>query len=203
MIKIYSGDKTVHLTDNYKELKEGEGFQTMAFFILKGGHFEKEYHSAINEKKEKEIYIWHGDIKALFNHYKSMFRFIEAAGGLVKNENDEYLFIFRNGKWDLPKGKREMGETIKKCALREVKEECGIKGLKIVKELPSTFHTYYMEEKAVLKQTFWFEMECKSSSDLIPQTEEGITEVKWVKKKDFKKILANTYPSIKDVMEFC
>jgi 8-oxo-dGTP pyrophosphatase MutT (NUDIX family) len=151
--------------------------------------------------EDKLISFADKDSDKLFAQFKAKFRYIEAAGGLVKNNKGEYLFIFRNGKWDLPKGKLEKGETIKKCAKREVEEECGIKGLKIVKELPSTFHTYYMEEKPVLKRTYWFEMESDDVTSLIPQTEEGITEVKWVKKKDFAMVMKNTYPSIIDVID--
>ena len=119
----------------------------------------------------------------------------------MKNETGEWLFIFRNGKWDLPKGKVEKKEAITKAAIREVEEECGIGKLTIIKELPTTYHTYYMEERAILKRTYWFEMLCKDTSVLIPQLEEGITDVKWLSKKQLRQVLENTYESVKDVMK--
>ena len=129
------------------------------------------------------------------------YKVIEAAGGLVKNKKGEYLFIFRNGKWDLPKGKIEKGEGIKSAGIREVEEECGITKLKIVKELESTYHIYHQDEKAILKRTYWFEMLCEDESKLVPQTEEGITDVKWLSKKDLQQVNDNTYDSIKGVMK--
>ncbi len=141
------------------------------------------------------------DVEHYFEQFKSHFKIIEAAGGLVKNEKDEYLFIFRNGKWDLPKGKREKGEVIKTCAKREVKEECGVKKLTEVKKLITTYHTYFLEEKPVLKPTHWFKMQCNDDSKLIPQLEEGITKVKWVRKDKLASILKNTYPSIQEVIK--
>lgn len=128
------------------------------------------------------------------------FHFIEAAGGLVKNNNDEYLFIHRLGKWDLPKGKLEKGESVVECAVREVEEECGITISKVIEELPSTYHMYELKGELVLKRTYWFSMEYKGDQQLIPQTEEDITEVEWLPKEQFTKVIDNTYPAIKDLI---
>ncbi len=109
--------------------------------------------------------------------------------------------IHRLGMWDLPKGKIEAGETPKKAAIREVKEECGIGKLKITKELPSTYHTYEMKGKKYLKRTFWYEMMCHDDSPLIPQVEEHIDEAKWMTKSALKKMNeTNTYRSILEVL---
>ena len=127
--------------------------------------------------------------------------YIEAAGGLVFNEKGKVLMIHRLGYWDLPKGKIDPGETPKQCAKREIKEECGIGKLSIVKELPSTFHTYEMKGKEYLKRTYWFEMLCKDNAPLVPQTEENIDEVLWMGKKKVKELNEqNTYRSILDVL---
>ena len=198
MIKIFSGDKVIYLTNHYK--KNIKGGDSAVIKINFGKEMRVKYKEAMNNEELKEIYFYNNDEDILFEYFSSMFRNIEAAGGLVKNEKGAYLFIFRNGKWDLPKGKREKGEGINECAVREVEEECGIKGLSIIKKLPSTFHTYYLEERAVLKQTYWYEMECSDNSKLKPQKEEGITKVKWIKKKKFDIVLQNTYESIKEVI---
>jgi mutator protein MutT len=125
---------------------------------------------------------------------------IKAAGGLVENENGEVLFIFRRGKWDLPKGKLDKGETLEECAVREVKEETGISSLELVRFLLITEHEYEERGIPILKESHWWLMKTKGSQLLIPQREEGITEIKWIASADFKIVSQNTYPLILDVL---
>ncbi len=135
--------------------------------------------------------------------FKSSFKYIIAAGGVVYNSNDEILVIFRNGKWDLPKGKLEKGEDIPTCAIREVEEECGVSDLKITKELPSTYHCYQSKKgNWILKRTYWYKMMCQYSGELAPQTEEGIEIVEWFHKERYPEIKSNTYNSIKLVVDY-
>ncbi|MBK6397748.1 MAG: NUDIX domain-containing protein [Bacteroidetes bacterium] len=135
-----------------------------------------------------------------WKRFISKYILIEAAGGLVKNKEGKFLFIFRNGKWDLPKGKAEYDETPEMTALREVEEECGLKNLKIEKVLTKTFHTYKEKGKLILKKTHWYLMTIEEDQKLIPQTEEGITEVKWVAENRIEReVLVNTYASIKGI----
>ncbi|MBK8363027.1 MAG: NUDIX domain-containing protein [Bacteroidetes bacterium] len=135
-----------------------------------------------------------------WKRFISKYILIEAAGGLVKNKEGKFLFIFRNGKWDLPKGKAEYDETPEMTALREVEEECGLKNLKIEKVLTKTFHTYKEKGKLILKKTHWYLMTIDEYQKLIPQTEEGITEVKWVAENRIEReVLVNTYASIKGI----
>lgn len=136
----------------------------------------------------------------VFNFFKNNFYYIEAAGGVIE-KNNKILCIKRLGKWDLPKGKLDKNETIENAAIRECEEECAVKNLKIVKQLPSTFHLYPYKNSFALKQTFWFHMKTNYDKCLIPQTEEDITEVKWFTKQDINDIvLNNTYLTIKDVL---
>lgn len=130
--------------------------------------------------------------------------YIEASGGLVKNTiTGKYLFIKRNGFWDIPKGKLDEGEKPKAAGVREVEEECGISGPKITSHLVNTFHTYTSKHGTFLKKTYWYNMDYSGTDKLIAQKEEGITKVKWVKKdsKKWKKIYNSTFESIKDVMD--
>lgn len=136
----------------------------------------------------------------LWETFKSSFKFIKAAGGLVKNANDEYLFIFRFGKWDLPKGKMEKGETQEESALREVEEECGITQLELRKQLPSTYHVYFHKENFVLKITYWFEMNYTGEEELIPQLEESIESARWFSANEFQEVHSNTYASLKNMI---
>jgi mutator protein MutT len=126
---------------------------------------------------------------------------IKAGGGLVKNQNDEVLFIFRRGKWDLPKGKLDKGETLEQCALREVEEETGVTQLTLMHFLLITEHEYEEWGTMILKETHWWLMETKRNQPLIPQTEEDITEIKWIGLADFHIVLQNTYPVILDVLK--
>ena len=127
---------------------------------------------------------------------------IEAAGGIVYNDRDELLMIFRNGKWDLPKGKLEKGETIRECAVREVEEECGVSGLKIIKEVQNTYHTYFDNEESILKKTYWFLMKTDYSGNLKPQKNEGITKVSWNDSIEKLTRIKNTYANIRGLIEY-
>ena len=127
---------------------------------------------------------------------------IEAAGGAVQlRKNHKLLLIFRNGKWDLPKGKLERGESPEEAAIREVKEECGIRSLIITRPLCETYHSYELKGKPVLKKTYWFEMTCQEDEVPVPQTMEGITEARWMDEKEVKKAMENTYPNILEVLK--
>lgn len=199
MVKVFSLNKTICLTSNLMDYQQKK--DTVLVRIHSLDELKMMYDELVTKNQFIEVYYYHENEKLLLSSFSLAFKVIEAAGGLVKNKKGEYLFIFRNGKWDLPKGKIEKGEGIKKAAIREVEEECGIGKLKIVKELESTYHTYHVEEKAILKRTYWFEMLCEDESKLIPQTEEGITEVKWLSKKNLKQVCDNTYESIKEVLK--
>ena len=122
---------------------------------------------------------------------------IVAAGGIVINNRKEILFIFRNKKWDLPKGKAEKNETISQTALREVKEETGISDLTIVKPKDKTYHIFKKGKKNYLKETYWFEMKSNYNKSFTPQINEGITRVEWISQEKISLIMKNTYQNIK------
>jgi len=126
---------------------------------------------------------------------------IEAAGGLVFNKEEQILMIFRNGKWDLPKGKLEEGENKKQCAIREVEEECSIVGLDITEKIIETYHTYSLKGEKILKRTYWYKMRTDFDGELSPQIEEGITKVSWVSKDKISEKLTNSYGNISDVLK--
>lgn len=144
--------------------------------------------------------VYGEDIPLMWKKFRKNYQLVTAGGGLVRNEKDKILFIFRNGKWDLPKGKADFGEAIEETALREVKEECAIQNLILVKHLVDTYHTYGSGENRKLKKTSWFRM-YSEDKDLKPQTEEGITKIKWVKEEKLEKVYNNTYPNIFEVLK--
>lgn len=151
----------------------------------------QKYKVYINNKPKIIIDNWES--------FKADYILIEAAGGLVYNIKNQILMIFRNDKWDLPKGKLEVGENIYECAIREVKEECGVDNLVIIKALKDTYHTYEMNGVAILKRTYWFKMNTNFTADLIPQLEEGITKVEWVSKEDILTRLEDSYGNINEL----
>lgn len=142
---------------------------------------------------------YYGDLHI---NYIMQLRIIQAGGGLVLNEQNELLFIFRRGSWDLPKGKVDSGETIEACALREVEEETGVGNLTLVDFLGITQHQYfdpYLQEE-VIKESHWYIMTVKGVPALIPQTEEDITDIKWVPLAEVNALIANAYASIKEII---
>ena len=139
--------------------------------------------------------------KQVFQAIKRKCTRIKAAGGLVENNKGEILFIFRNKKWDLPKGKVEKAEKVKVAAVREVEEECGVKIEKRRELICKTYHIYEMNGKVILKRTSWYKMEVKGVPKLIPQKEEGITSASWVNGSEIKNKVKNTYPLIIEVLK--
>ena len=135
------------------------------------------------------------DSKPAFEAFAANFRIIHAAGGIVSNEHDEILLIYRLEKWDFPKGKVERGEQYAEAAVREVQEETGLQHIQLGTPLPSTFHTYELNGEPILKETHWYEMHA-SSQKLIPQTEEDITQALWVPRCNVADHLKSSYPSL-------
>ena len=154
----------------------------------------------INVKKPLKFCVYADNYELIWKTFKSNFETIIAAGGLVVNDQ-KIIMIYRNGKWDLPKGKLEEGESIDVCARREVQEECGLNDLEIMTKLTNTYHTYEQNGRAILKETHWYLMSSSQNSGLLPQIEEGIDEVKWVNKGDITTYLENTFENIKRVFE--
>jgi 8-oxo-(d)GTP phosphatase len=133
------------------------------------------------------------------NFVKSFFKIEKAAGGIIR-KGSKYLMIYRLKKWDLPKGKREKGETLKDCAIREVQEECNITVKSPIK-VCNSWHTYSLNGKNILKKTSWYAMQCVDDKKMAPQREEDIEEVRWLKTRDLFHALKDSYESIRWVFE--
>ncbi|HWZ13784.1 MAG TPA: NUDIX domain-containing protein [Mucilaginibacter sp.] len=192
--RIYINEKVILLTESEPEDAEHYEKIDADIFDLKIVYYWAPAH------RSKLFYVLCPDAKAFLKSIAKGDTLIEAAGGLVINENNEYLFIYRNKKWDIPKGKIEAGEGIREAALREVEEECGIKISSVGDRICKTYHVYIYKGEVVLKKTYWFEMRCKGRKKLKPQKEEGITAARWFQKDHIAPIVKNTYPSIMDVL---
>lgn len=127
---------------------------------------------------------------------------IVAAGGLVTNDFNELLMIFRRGKWDLPKGKLDNGETVEECATREVEEETGIGNLELGDLVGLTFHEYFDKwvNSDVVKETHWYAMKVKGKPLPTPQAEEHIEKIIWADDTAIKECMQNTYPNIEGII---
>ncbi len=150
-----------------------------------------------SEAKHYHVPTQHPD--RVMEEHLSAYRLIRAAGGLVYNNSGQLLAIKRLGKWDLPKGKVEKGEKVKEAALREVQEECGIEQIEISGSPLFTYHMYRHKGKIVLKETYWYPMSSLYTGKLIPQEEEGITEVCWVSPDFFRAPNIDTYASLRSL----
>ncbi|MBE0666703.1 MAG: NUDIX domain-containing protein [Bacteroidales bacterium] len=146
--------------------------------------------------------IYSTDINSLWRTFCGHFVVIEAAGGLVEHSSGKYLFIKRYGRWDLPKGHMEEGETPDDCALREVTEECNIRGHAIAGQLPPSYHTYLFDNKPYMKKTHWFRMTYAGDMITDPQAEEGITHAEWLAPSEIAKIKDNTFTSLMDLLNY-
>ena len=143
------------------------------------------------------VNLYHEKKEKLLKHLLKKLPVVTAAGGLVYNQEGEILFIHRNGRWDLPKGKVEKNESLEEAAIREVQEETGVKGLEITGFLQKTYHIFRRSGKYKLKVTHWYEMKTDYEGELVPEKSEGIKKAKWKDFKKSKKALRKSYANIK------
>ena len=158
----------------------------------------------IHEMQQPQVHagvFYHSDIEKLKNTFLKRFSIVQAAGGLVKNNENEILMIFRRGKWDLPKGKLDKGEKLEDCAVREVEEETGLKNVKLNSALAVTYHTYHEGTRFILKESHWFTMKVTGKQKLVPQTEEDIFDIRWVHPNDIHSYLPKSFPLIADIIK--
>lgn len=202
MIRIYFNQKILFLTtqiDPALELYYGQ--DGTAFLDKPTNESVKEFLQTIRNPEILAGILMHNDENELLDMVRDQFNVVQAAGGLVHHPGKGFLFIFRRGKWDLPKGKLDNNEDMKACALREVEEETGVRGLKIKQDLIVTYHTYLENDTDVLKETHWYLMETSDNGDLQPQTDEDIEDCEWVPPAELQNYLKNTHPSVIDVMD--
>ena len=194
MYKVFVYDKPLFLTN---QVAKETDFQ---LFLLESVDIEQLIVKMFNNKIKK-AYLYYPDEKEILNKVKEKIPVKKAGGGLVYNKNREVLFIFRNGKWDLPKGGLIKGEIIEECSIREVIEETGVDGLVITNKLQKTYHVFKRNGVYRLKITHWFEMTTTFEGTPIPQENEGIEKVAWLNPEEIKQALKNSYENIKLLFE--
>ena len=190
MIQIFYKEKPIIISDKKSDLKNS--------LIIDPELLENlDLLKLLTKKKINSIGVFSNEFEIIINVFKKKFPEIIAAGGKVINNKSEILFIYRNKKWDLPKGKAEKNENISQTALREVEEETGIKNLSIIKPLDKTYHIFKRGKTNYLKTTYWFEMKSDYNGKFKPQKKEGITRVEWIGVENLSYILPKSYANIR------
>lgn len=194
MYKVFVNEKKLLLSKNPENLEKTVGYENSTTLEIAL--------DLLQNTSTSEMNVFGEDLETIWNEFNLLFRKIEAAGGIVNNPADEILFIKRLGKWDLPKGKMEKGESREESAIREIEEETGLKNV-VLKDFINTTYHIYVERNGdkVLKYTHWFEMFFDGEDTSKPQIEEGITEVAW--KNDVmitEEVFPNTFKNIKLIL---
>ena len=190
MLQIFYKEKPIIISDKKSDLKNS--------LIIDPELVENlDLLKLLTKKKINSIGVFSNEFELIINIFKKKFPEIIAAGGKVINNKSEILFIYRNKKWDLPKGKAEKNEIISETALREVEEETGIKNLSIIKPLEKTYHIFKRDGKYYLKTTYWFEMKSDFNGKFKPQKKEGITRVEWIGIENLSSVLLKSYANIR------
>ncbi|MDO4782476.1 MAG: NUDIX domain-containing protein [Capnocytophaga felis] len=194
MYEIFVNDKSIILTNIE------ENINNIKFFRLKDVTIDF-IMSELNKKCVEKIYLYHPNEEKLLKKFKKKIDVIKAGGGIVTNKKGEILVMKRRGKWDLPKGKKEKGENIAVCALREVEEETGVKKLNLIRFRTITYHIFKQDGKYFLKETYWYDMETKYKGVLKAQIEEDIEMVCWKKPDEVQELIKKSYKNIQKIFE--
>ena len=199
-LKIYVDESPIFITNKLSAELKKKSIQNDILFIKDENSTIVDSILKALKKDKKEIIILTDNIEKAKAVFFKHFTDIEAAGGIVQNEKKELLFIFRRGKWDLPKGKLEKNESPEICAAREIEEETGVKNLILKHKIGETYHIYQENKAWILKTSHWFYFISKGKQHTTAQTEEDISEVKWIHTRNIKEPMANTYQNIKDIL---
>jgi hypothetical protein len=199
MYKIYSNHKRIIIGKNTKKFFTSDNSILYNADNISG--FHDLVHVFIKNVNSETLFIVSERPKKDFKRFCSAFKVVKAAGGLARNTGKEFLMIFRNGKWDLPKGKIEGKETCAKTALREVEEETGVRRLMIKKKLPKTYHLFFQKDELILKVSIWYKMKTDYDRKPVPQRSENITSAVWMSKSEVLNILPLAYDSIADLLK--
>jgi ADP-ribose pyrophosphatase YjhB (NUDIX family) len=194
MYKVFVNQKEIILTST---APKGKGVKVLP---LKSTPF-KNIIRIIRTTRVKRLYLMHDNPKKLLSGFKKKLPVTIAAGGVVQHEEGKLLFIYRKKRWDLPKGRVDKGETLEGAAKREVKEETGVKKIKVGKPAGVTYHVFKRNNRYQLKETHWFFMKTSYEGVLTPEIKEDITKATWKNKSKTAKAIKNTYPNIEDLFD--
>ncbi|WP_294203370.1 NUDIX domain-containing protein [uncultured Chryseobacterium sp.] len=195
MYKVFVNEKKLLLSKQSENLEKTLGYENVTSLEIALDLLEN--------TSVKELNVFGENLDEMWSEFQKLFRIIEAAGGLVNNTQGDLLFIKRLGKWDLPKGKMEKGESREESAVREIEEETGLANVELIQFINTTYHIYVERNgDKVLKCTHWFEMSFDGEDTSKPQIEEGITEVAWKNTAQIKdEVFPSTFKNIKLIVK--
>lgn len=195
-LTLYVNDRPLELVELAADKKESPADTLFPELIDPGAKEIREFIQRLETGQEKGLKIYATDWEKTKSFLFSLYELWKAAGGLVVNQQQEVLLIFRRGKWDLPKGKLDNGESIEACAIREVSEETGLRSLQLQHQIGETFHTYSQNGRPILKQTFWYHMLFTGTELTVPQIEEDILDIQWIQPTHLSRYLKYSYQNI-------
>lgn len=190
MYEVFVNERPLVLTDKIEDPGEGR------YFMMN----KEEVFSAVNALRKNKLpkaYLYHPNREELLNKLAGYIPLVVAAGGVVTNKKGKVLFIYRNDKWDLPKGIIKKKESLEDCAIREVMEETGVKDLVIENFLRTTYHIFKRNGKLKLKEVHWYAMKTDYQGMLVGEASEGIEKVKWKGPRKIREALENSYVNIR------
>ena len=194
MYKVFFNQKPLILTSKIQDFSDREPFLFIKYTSV------TQIIKALKSSKNSKVFLYHNDMDKLWKGFKKKFPIVQAAGGLVQRTDNKLLFIFRNNKWDLPKGGVEKKELIIDAAKREVIEETGVADIIVEKKISETYHIFKKGKRFRLKKTNWFKMSTTFMGKTNPQTEEGIEKTKWVSNKNIEDILNDAFENIRIIV---
>ena len=194
MYKVFFNQKPLILTNKIQDFSDSEPFLFIKYTSV------TQIIKALKSSKNSKVFLYHNDMDKLWKGFKKKFPIVQAAGGLVQRTDNKLLFIFRNNKWDLPKGGVEKKELIIDAAKREVIEETGVADIIVEKKISETYHIFKKGKRFRLKKTNWFKMSTTFMGKTNPQTEEGIEKTKWVSNKNIEDILNDAFENIRIIV---
>ncbi len=200
MLKICCNNKKIIIVNHNQKNKAAINANSLVFNDSNINSFTEILSALKSEAKSNKLFVLSDNILMTIRKILRELRLIKAAGGMVINERNELLMIYRNNMWDLPKGKIEKGESIRHTAIREVEEECGVSGLKMNSKLPNTYHIYKEKGKYILKKSFWYKMMTADQTTPLPQINENITKALWLPGGKVAQVLPYAYPSIQELL---
>jgi ADP-ribose pyrophosphatase YjhB (NUDIX family) len=199
MHKIFFSDRLLVICNDWATCSNRP--DAIMYKVMKISEIDATVRLFQDNKDMLELWLLTENPDAVMKEVASLFIPVNAAGGLVHNAQGELLLIFRHEHWDLPKGKRELRETMAGAAMREVKEECGIEALVQHEALAYSYHVYKELDSLILKKTHWFSMRCSGHEPLVLQEAEGIKQAEWVAVAQLPEYFPRMFPSIADLLQ--
>lgn len=129
-----------------------------------------------------------------------------SAGGVVfrRIDGEPRFLLVRDsyGRWALPKGHVEEGESTSQAAIREVSEEVGLDNLLVRDRLAPIRYLFRLHGKLIFKVVALFLIEATGDATLSPQYPE-VRDARWLSAEEALKMIGykNTRAVLREAIE--